>query len=284
MLKKYGHRHALQAEQFNKKFRDTIGNKTTKPERFAKSLKKRIDTMQQKYGCDNIMHCEEGLQKQKQAVKEKYGVEYASQNPLVKEKHRKTIEAKVSENPDYWDDKKNKRARTYLKKYGTEHPQKDMGLGLQKRKNTHLRKYGVEWYTQTHECHKSRKKHLQYGNLAFDSLWEKKVYQFCKEHGIACEYQPDISFNYTCHGTTHVYKPDFRINGVLYEVKGDQFFRVNESTGEEEMYCPFRGRNMSDSEYELLCERYEAKHKCIRENGIRILRGKDIANLEKVFL
>ena len=65
----------------------------------------------------------------------------------------------------------------------------------------------------------------------------------------------------------------------LYEVKGDHFFRINETTGKEEMFCPWRSSDESDDEYKWKCGKEEAKHQCILANNITILRHKDIRNI-----
>ena len=72
----------------------------------------------------------------------------------------------------------------------------------------------------------------------------------------------------------------FLVNGKIYEVKGDQFFRINESTGKEEMYLPWKG-NLSDEEYEYKCGLYEAKHQCMIKNDVIILREYELLNLKE---
>ena len=91
--------------------------------------------------------------------------------------------------------------------------------------------------------------------MKFDSTWEVKVYEYCKMQNIDIEYQPNISFQYFYNNKKHVYHPDFLINGQVYEVKGEQFFRFNEMTQKEEMCChPFNKKTLSDEEYEISCQ------------------------------
>lgn len=97
------------------------------------------------------------------------------------------------------------------------------------------------------------------------------------------EYSPKTKFDYECHGEHHVYYPDFLIAGKLYEVKGDYFFKVDESTGKEVMVCPYRHKSWTDEKYRHMCEIYEAKHQCMLANSITILRWKEINNLKEVF-
>lgn len=118
--------------------------------------------------------------------------------------------------------------------------------------------------------------------MSLATSWEFKVYDFLKEHHIQFEYQPEISIPYECEGTHHTYHPDFLVQDRIVEVKGDNFFRINENTGEEEMYLTWKG-NLSDEEYEWRCKVMEAKHQCMIANNVIILRKNEIAHLEDVF-
>lgn len=73
------------------------------------------------------------------------------------------------------------------------------------------------------------------------------------------------------------------VDGIVYEVKGDQFFRINEFTGQEEMFNPYREQEWSDERYEWECSKYEAKHQCMLRNNVVILRESQIENLDSVF-
>lgn len=96
--------------------------------------------------------------------------------------------------------------------------------------------------------HHKTKKHkfssTKYPGVTFASTWEVKVYEFCKDNGLEVECQPDCRFTYIVDGKVHIYQPDFLINGKLYEVKGDHFFKINDK-GEEIMFHPYRG-NLTD--------------------------------------
>ena len=119
--------------------------------------------------------------------------------------------------------------------------------------------------------------------MTFDRSWEFKVYEFLTEHNIPFDYQPAISIPYECEGTHHTYHPDFLVNDRIYEVKGDNFFRINKETDKEEMYLTWQG-DLSDEEYEWKCKVMEAKHQCMLSNNVIILRKKDIDNLDAVFV
>lgn len=116
--------------------------------------------------------------------------------------------------------------------------------------------------------------------LQMDSSWEIDLFVFCKlKNGLDVDYQPSLIIPYEYDGDIHSYHPDFIINGRIVEVKGDNFFRINESTSKEEMFCPWRKPNWSDDYYKWRCGREEAKHQCMLDNGIKILRNNDIKNL-----
>ena len=78
---------------------------------------------------------------------------------------------------------------------------------------------------------------------------------------------------------TWTYHPDFLINGKVYEIKGDHFFKYNESSGQEKMFCPYRNPKWSDEQYAWVCGKFEAKHQCMIKNNVRIMRDADIKNL-----
>ena len=282
MAEKYGSPHALQIKEFNDKFKRTIGNKETDPERWKLHSERIAETCLKKYGVDNVFKSEQIKDSIRRTNLERYGVEHVSQSEVIKERQKQTVNERVKEDPDFWRKRQAKTEKTYLEKYGTEHPQRDIGLGIEQRKDTCLKKYGKKWYTQTHECHVSRRKRIEADGLQFDSLWEKMVYQHCVSNGIPCEYHPMSDFCYEFNGKVCCYQPDFLIGGKYYEVKGNHFFRTNEQTGEEEMFLPFRGRNVSDNDYDMACKQYNAKFKFMKDNGIIILREWEIRNLDKV--
>lgn len=116
--------------------------------------------------------------------------------------------------------------------------------------------------------------------MTFGSSWEFLVYDFLIEHNIQFEYQPDISIPYEYKGTHHTYHPDFKVGDRIIEIKGDNFFRINESSGEEEMFCPYRNEDWSDEKYDWMCGLYEAKHQCMITNYVIILREQNIKNLK----
>lgn len=170
----------------------------------------------------------------------------------------------------------------------------------EKKCETNLHRFGVEHTSQRKE-HKmwcliahqrlsrnggiKRKRKFTsqlFPDMRFDSKWEMTVYEFCKANNLDVIYSPKISLEYEYGGIKHMYHPDFLINGRIYEVKGDQFFRKNEY-GMEVMINPYRNPKWTSEEYNYICGRYEAKHQCMKRNNVIILRSKEINNLQEVF-
>lgn len=152
-----------------------------------------------------------------------------------------------------------------INRYGVKHALQ-LSVFIEKSKRTCQSNFGYEYYTQSPEYHKKKLhkyKSNKYPEWTFDSKWEVKVYEFCKDNDIPIEYSPSISYEYEYDGRTWTYHPDFLINGKVYEVKGDHFFRINGSTGLEEMFNPYRESYWSDDEYIWHCEKAECKHQCM---------------------
>lgn len=123
-----------------------------------------------------------------------------------------------------------------------------------------LKKYGVRRYAQTEEFHyKSQHKYL-YNNETFDSFPELAYYIYCIDHNKSIIRVP-IRLSYYYDDIEHYYLPDFKVDNELIEIKGDHFFKEDGT-----MQCPF------DHQYDGLAE---AKHKCMIQNNVKILRQVD---------
>ena len=226
----------------------------------------------QKFNLGYCKHCsykctqldKETQIKIKETCIEKYDKEYYSQTNEWFEKTKETCQEKWSvssySQTNEWFEKTKE---TCIERYGKEHyTQTDEYK--ERYEKTCLERYGVPNFMQSPESTKYHRKRIEYDGSTFDSTWEVKIYQYCKENNISCEYQPNIIFEYEYEGKKHYYHPDFLINGKIYEVKGDQFFDEN-----GKMINPY------DKESDL----FEAKHQCMLQNNVIILRGEDIKNL-----
>ena len=122
---------------------------------------------------------------------------------------------------------------------------------------------------------KDRSPYLYYG-ITFDSGWELIVWIYCIDNNIPIIREPvRFEFKDKFNDTRYCY-PDFMINRKLVEVKGKQFFKPNGT-----MYCPYRGKDQTDEEYEYLCDLYERKHQCELANGVEFWKQENINYMKK---
>ena len=217
------------------------------------------ETCQRKFNADSPFESKEIRVKAKRSCLENNGVENPFLSREIQEKSRQTVR------------------HNHNGKIGYAAP--DI---MDKALTTSEIKYGTKHYTQTMEYHKNKKHKFhsnKYPGLTFDSKWEVKVYDFCKDNDISIEYSPNISYEYEYDGKVWTYHPDFLINGEVFEVKGDNFFRINKYSGKEEMFCPYGRKKLGEEKWVWLCGKFEAKHQCMLKNNVPILRNRDIKNL-----
>lgn len=260
MLERHGVEHALQSKEIMKKAKQSW-NKNLGVDCPLKSKTirtKSINTLKKNFGVENPMFSDKIKEKVKQSIRDNLGVDWAMQSTLVQEKSK----------------------NTNLKNRGVPYPM--MSKEVRDKSIAKCREnWDVDNYVQTREYHQHAHKRYtnpKYPDMTFDSSWEFLVYDFLVEHNIPFEYQVE-PIEYEYNGKIHKYFPDFRVNGKIYEVKGDNFFRINESTNKEEMFCPWRNSNWSDEYYKWRCGLEEAKHQCMIANNVTILRHSQIKNL-----
>ena len=287
MQERYGVEHALQSKELlEKSIQTCLKNNGVKHPLQSKDIQEKLkNTCMDIYGTKFANQSEIVKQKIIQTNMSIYGCKCTLQESSTKQKIKETnIKKYGCENPFENKDIQQQIKRTNIEKYGYEYPIQ-LDEFKDKMKQTCLERYGVDSYTKTPEFHKKSHKpytNPKYPDMTFGSSWEFLVYDFLIENHIQFEYQPSISFEYEYDGKVHTYHPDFLINGKVYEVKGDQFFRINESTGQEEMYCPYRNPDWSDEYYQWMCEKYETKHQCMLKNNVIILRHSDIKNIGSI--
>lgn len=283
-LIKYGGISPMKSRAVSEKVKSTLLNRygVENPSNIEDVVKKRRETNLKRRGVETPFQSQEVIDKIKLSCLERYGKSNISGTDIWREKVKSTCIQKYGvEHALQSKEVRDKGKQTCLDKYGVEYVSQSPQF-RNRVKATFLRKYGVENYSQTPEFHKKAHKRYtnpKYPNMTFGSSWEFLVYDFLLENHIDFEYQPEISLPYDYEGTHHTYHPDFIINNNVIEVKGDNFFRINESTGKEEMFCPYRDEDWSDEKYDWMCGLYEAKHQCMLKNNVRILRDADIRNL-----
>jgi predicted RNA-binding Zn-ribbon protein involved in translation (DUF1610 family)/tRNA G10 N-methylase Trm11 len=230
-LTKYGVEYAHQNPEFVEKMKET-------------NLKK--------YGCESVFQNEKVKQKIKNTLKEKYGVESYTQTKEYLDKSKETCIKKYGV-PFYTqtEEYKSKERETNLKKYGVEWASATPEI-QDKVRSTFISKYGSANY-----CHNS---YYLYDNIRFDSSWELYFYIYHSDLGHNVTKEP-LELFYTYENKKHSYYPDFKVDGQLYEIKGDMFFK------DGQMINPF------DKSQNGL---FNAKYQCGIKNNVIFIKESDM--------
>lgn len=165
--------------------------------------------------------------------------------------------------------KKNQVKDTVQLKYGVDNVFQAAEI-KQKIRHTSLLRYGVENGGGSRQAQLKMRSKYFYDSQSFDSSWELAMYIYLKDHDIDFQYHPAISYTYKFNEHKFAYQPDFIVDDVVYELKGDHFFKNGK------MICPYKKKSWTDEQYRALCEKYEAKHQCALENNVHILKSKEI--------
>ena len=257
------------------------------------NVEKITQTFYANYGVSNPNKCRSVREKIEQTCLRDYGYKCASQSPIVKMKMQQTnLDRRGVTSPLADPVAREKGKQTSWTVYGTEFPiQSDIvkervkegfiehyGVdhnmrspeGLQYWKECFTAKYGVDNPSKCPEIRAKIRRKYMYCGIQFDSKPELAYYIWLTDHNIAFEYQPHYAFEYVYASKTHLYFPDFRIGDQYVEIKGDQFFAED-----GKMICPYRNKQWSDQQYQAICEQFEAKHQCMIQNNVKILRFND---------
>lgn len=269
----------------------------------SKSVKEKLkQTNMKKYGVPCTFQLPEAKLHAKEKARELFGVDFPLESKDIQDKANKTLIDKFGvNNPLKSDEIKNKVFQTNLLKYGSRCvlSNKDVQESIKKtnlekygvtnpmlsseyvneRKIRNREKYGVEWESQRPEIKDKAKhtnlvkygsefphwiKHSFFNGKPFDSSWELAFYIYCLDKGDTIECEP-IELKYTYNDIEHVYIPDFRVNGELIEIKGDQFFKKDGTM-----------QNPYDHSKDGL---FEAKHQCGLKNNVKFLKKSDMIDI-----
>lgn len=239
MLKKYGASNPSQITEFKEKAK--ASNALHKDETMAKIRK----TMVERYGTAVPRQVPEIKNKIDNTMMERYGVVNPSHNKEIRQKISQTnsseeVQAKYkatslahfgtefpAQNPDSpnaWGNVKDKFESTMLERYGAKTPLV-VPECIEKAKQTNLDRYGYEYASQSPEVHSrqwhNRKNLKSDDGVQLDSSYEVLVYNFWKSLGLSIERNIPVEFEY--NGKVHTTFIDFRVNGILYEVKGKPY-------------------------------------------------------------
>jgi len=209
------------------------------------NIKNRQKTSMLKYGNEHFTN----RQKCRETKKARYGNEYFTN----REKCKNTLLDKYGvSNPSQIDGISDKVKQTKMERYGSA-SYNNIDLA----KQTCLERYGVE----NPGCLKAT---YIYKNEKFDSSWELYLWIYCELNNIPIERSTE-TFKYEFDGKIHIYHPDFNINGKLFEVKGDQFFKKDGTM-----------QNPYSHDMDSL---YEAKHQCGLSNNVTFLTKVDMTEI-----
>lgn len=222
--------------------------------------KKCWKTIKERYGVENPMRIEFVQENIKKHNLETYGVEWHIAAPEIRKKSKCTCQKNYGvDNPFQAKEINEKIKQHNLDEYGVEYSWQREDV-KQRIKETNIERYGYESAMQNPEIRAKGQFNILYDNNSFDSYPELCLYLWLKDNNIPFEYQPKILFQYEYDGKIHQYCPDFKIYDLLYEIKGNQFFKNKDPRNE--MVCPWN---------HLLDGLYEAKHQCMLKNNVIIL-------------
>lgn len=204
-------------------------------------------------------------EKNKQTNMILYGVTNGALAQKSKEKYKETsLRRYGSTNYFSSDIGKKKIKESIIKKYGVDNCRKSNSIKL-KSIETCREKYGVDYPQQKRDIRLKSQQKYTYYNQNFDSGLELYYYIYLTDNSITFEYSPNICFDYLDNnGKQHKYFPDFIVNDIITEIKGNHFFENGK------MINPY-DRSMDDL--------YESKHQCMINNHVRILTENDLKDV-----
>lgn len=182
---------------------------------------------------------------------------FGSKEKWLNERKSKTEKTKINKFGSLkaaYDNRSKKTNETCLARYGM-----TQGELLQKKsKEGLIKKYGVPYALQSPEimAHTSNRFKYEYQDIVFDSSWELAFWIFHKDFNHQILREPYALDYYTPDGKNHKYFPDFKVDGILYELKGLQFFD--------------KDGNFRDP-YAKNQDKAKAKYQCMIDNNVVII-------------
>ncbi len=201
---------------------------------------------------------ESSMEKVKNTMKERYGVEKPMDSEEIKNKLKETnIKRYGGVSPMSSKEIKNKVKETTIKNHGKD-------FWYENLKKANLKNIGVEnpFYLEENR----RQKFYEYDNQKFDSSWELYFYIYNKDLGKNIIRNSEDFFTYEDNGKVRKYFPDFKIDDKYYEVKGSQFFNENNEP------IDYFGNDWS------------GKYNCMLLNGVNIISYSEIKPIEEYIL
>lgn len=259
------------------------------------------DGLIQKYGVDCTWKIPGVNEKSKSSMLEHLGYEYALSSPDIRKRAKNTKmlkygdenycnfekirRTKLQRYGDEYFNNVQKAKETFTERYGVDNNMKsEKGLAeycksinikygvdfvvqtqdfRDKSIETCLEKYGVRHHMQNSEIRKKTRSKYTYEGINFDSSWELAFWIYHKDHHVEIR-RPDISFKYTdILGKEHQYFPDFQTtDNQFIEIKGDDQFNEDGQMIDK----------LDDKKNYIA----EAKHRCMLENNVKIIKLNEI--------
>lgn len=278
-LAKYGVDHPTKSEKVKAKTKKTnlerhgaewfIASEAGK----EKSRRSKLE----RHGSENYVN----IEKARQTLLERTGYENPFSNPKIIEKmvekkkaggnycnHKKAKQTRLKNNAGHYcsDEQLEKFKKTSLEIYGFENPMQSE-IVKKTLKESNLKNFGFEWPGQCPEIQDKQRSKYIWNNIKFDSAPELAFYIWLEDNKLDFTYQPKIPFTYEVENQKHFYFPDFKVGNLFFEIKGDQFFKEDGT-----MWNPYRSQFKDESKWLESCRKMEAKHQCMLENDIIILK------------
>ena len=234
-LIKYGVENISQVESVRQKKSETMKAKKVN---WQQRQAKRQDTILKKYGSKEAFY-KKSEEVREQHNMEKYGVKSTLSIPEVRKK--------------IW--------MTSMEKYNTGIPSNNTESrknSVRKYRNTCLAKYGLYNYMYSEEYRKTMHDQCRYsyGGYDFGSRWTLCFYIYYTELGKEVSFATTEYVYKNDRGKEDKYKPDFKMDGELYDIRGDEYY--------------YGGKK-----YEAFCK--SALYKFIEEKGIHIITLDEIS-------
>lgn len=174
------------------------------------------------------------------------------------------------------DEVKAKSTRSINAQYGEGHTIQHISQSRhfkQKFEETSMKHFGVKHPMQAQQVQIEARRRYSYDGKYFDSSPELAFYIWLQDNDIEFEFHDGSFLEYEFNGNVMRYFPDFIVEGQMIEIKGNHFFEDNDPS--KKMICPFKKKGQSYEDYQLACQKYEAKHQCMIASNVKILTNAD---------
>ena len=232
----------------------------------CRAVREKIENTNLKnYGHKCVMSAQRVKDKVRQTCLDNYGYPCSLMVPSVIEKCIKTwIYNYGVDHPMKSDIGKKKVRDGFMRRYGVDHNMKSP-IGYAEYQQGVIKKYGVTHISHVPEIQIKQHRKYLYDGIYFDSAPEIAFYIWLVDNNIAFEYHPKLGLSYLVDGKQHVYFADFILpNGVMVEIKGDQFFDKDGN-----LCCPYHNKDNK------MTNVYKAKWQCMLDNNVVVLKSKE---------